>query len=283
MRQLLNSLSKNIQAGIQDIDMDGCDISIEESEKKIKFLVNCMSDLRVHFLSIKNLTNQDEIFFFKEVKPEVLSFLVYFTQIRSIELRRPTGSNETLREYYNNELRLLTSFFERNLDFYQYYRSKSTHLDEYYFLRSKPFTNLCNEIVKYISDPIFSTGYDYQVATINSNEMLRIYLNKKKHCIEKQSIMDKNRTAFPFNNLKWSGSKIAAVELGYALQASKSINRGYADIKEIMNFIETCFNIDLGEYYRTYISMRERKKDRTPFLSSLIESLKRRMDEDDSR
>lgn len=113
--------------------------------------------------------------------------------------------------------------------------------------------------------------------------MLRIYLNKKMHSLEKQIVIDKNRASLPVSSLKWTGSKIAAIEMGYALEASKYINRGNADIKEIMLLIETCFNIDLGEYYRTYISIKGRKKDRTPFLKHLIESLMKRMDEDDSK
>ncbi len=113
--------------------------------------------------------------------------------------------------------------------------------------------------------------------------MLRIYLNKKMNSLEKQIIIDKNRASLPVSNLKWTGSKVAAVELGYALESSRFINRGNADIKEIMLLIETCFNIDLGEYYRTYISIKQRKKDRTPFLQSLMDSLNKRMDEDDSK
>ena len=54
-----------------------------------------------------------------------------------------------------------------------------------------------------------------------------------------------------------------------------------ADIKEIMTYLEAFFNIDLGDYYRTYITIKDRKKDRTSFLSSLIKKLIQKMDEDD--
>jgi hypothetical protein len=63
------------------------------------------------------------------------------------------------------------------------------------------------------------------------------------------------------------------VEFGYALHTSLTINRGNTDIKDIMQFIEIFFNIDLGDYYRTYIAIRRRKKDRTEFLNSLIDGL----------
>lgn len=49
-----------------------------------------------------------------------------------------------------------------------------------------------------------------------------------------------------------------------------------------MTYIEASFKIDLGDYYRTYLAMRERKRDRTPFLNSLIQKLLRKMNEDDN-
>ena len=38
---------------------------------------------------------------------------------------------------------------------------------------------LCTDSAQFDKDPNFSTGYDYKVAKIIANEMLRIYLNKR--------------------------------------------------------------------------------------------------------
>lgn len=99
--------------------------------------------------------------------------------------------------------------------------------------------------------------------------------------MEKQVIIKKNRELLPNNNLKWTGSKADATELGYSIRDSGVLNHGNVDVKEIMNFIEVSFDIDLGDYYRTYVAIKSRKKDRTPFLNKLIESLIRRMEKDD--
>lgn len=282
METYFKQLSDAIQIELQTIDLDGCDISIEESVAMVEFLKKCLSNLRDFLLSMESVSVQDEITFFKEMKPEVLGLLLYFNKIHHIELKRPTGSNDTQREYYENELRSITHFFERHLDFYQYYRSKSNYLDEYYFVRGKACPKLCADSAQYIHDPLFSTVYDFKIAKIISNEMLRIYLNKKLLRLEKQMAIDKNRELLPVGNMKWTGSKVAAVEFGYALHASPAINRGQTDIKDIMAFIETYFNIDLGDYYRTYIAIKGKKKDRTAFLNSLISGLIKKMDEDDS-
>ncbi len=211
-----------------------------------------------------------------------MGVLLYFNKIHTIELKCPNGSNDTLREHYQNRLDSLTYFFDRNLDFYQYYRSKSTHLDEHYFIRKNRCHQLCLDSIHFVIDYEFSTGYDYKIAKILCNEMLRIYLNKKIQGLDKQIIINKNRAHLPLNNLKWTGPKIALIEAGYSFEASKYVNRGNADIKEIMMGLEILFNIDLGEYYRSYISIKERKIDRTKYLNYLIECLMKRMDEDDS-
>lgn len=86
--------------------------------------------------------------------------------------------------------------------------------------------------------------------------------------------------AFPAN---WTGNKIFLIELGYSLYVAGDINNGNITVKEIMNLLGTMFNIDLGDYYRGYIALRNRKKDRTLYLKTLIEKLLKRMDEDDEK
>lgn len=48
-----------------------------------------------------------------------------------------------------------------------------------------------------------------------------------------------------------------------------------------MDTLGEAFNVDLGEYYRTYIALRSKKKDGTSYLNSLVEKLRKKMDEDD--
>ncbi|MFR4276461.1 MAG: RteC domain-containing protein [Bacteroides thetaiotaomicron] len=282
MKQFSSEILKKIQKELALIDMEDCHISIEESADMTAFLNNCLTDLRAFFFSLESITQEDEILFFKEIKPEILGFLLYFNKIHTIELKCPNGSNDTLIEYYENEQKNLTFFFERNLDFYQYYRAKSTHLDNQYFLRKKIDNKVCLESVYFIMDNDFCTGYDYKVAKIICNEMLRIYLNKKVNSLEKQLFIDKKRATLPIGNLRWTGPLVALTEVGYGFDASEYVNNGKADIKEIMTGLEILFNVDLGKYYRAYTSMRNRE-EQTKYLKIIIERLKKRMDEDDSR
>ncbi len=274
---------RNIDCAIYEkIDVDNWNISIEAVLDVVEFLQRSLEDLRAYIVNHPFSSKEEEIYFFKHIKPEVLSRLLYFTEIYNTEMRKPHGSIEVLKKYYNDRLDELTSYFESNLDFYQYYRSKATHLDNHYFVRGHIDFKLCPNCVPYDRDPEFSTCYDHKAAQILANDMLCIYLNKKLHGVDKQVIIAKSRSFLPEHPFRWTATKIAAVELGYAIYAAGILNNGQADIKEIMTFMEASFQIDLGDYYRTYITMKDRKKDRTSFLNSLIKSLLKKMDEDDN-
>lgn len=261
--------------------MDG-DLSSDKALYMIDFIRPLFEELRTFIVKYKFQNKDEEIFFFKHTKPTILSKLLYFNDIYFIELRVPSGGINSIRDYYKEQLASITNFFNANLDFYQYYRSKASHLDKYYFLRGRENHKLCHEHSMFDKDPLFSTCYDHQVAKILAYDMLEIYLEQKLQSIDRQVIIDKSRVSLPDNPFRWTAPKVAAIELGYSIYAAAVLNNGNADIKEIMTCMEAFFKIDLGDYYRTYLSMRERKRDRTPFLNSLIQMLLRKMDEDDA-
>lgn len=77
--------------------------------------------------------------------------------------------------------------------------------------------------------------------------------------------------------LNWAGSKTALTELIYALHAQGVFDN--ADIKIIAKTFESIFNIDLGDFYHTFMELKNRKVNRTKFLDSLRDALIKRMDE----
>lgn len=158
MKDYFEQTIKSIEVEIESISMDSCDIATEESFRMVHLLQNALDGLRTKFIECDVSDTQEEIIFFKEIKPQVLSKLLYFNKIYTIELKRPNGSNISQKSYYDNELDSLTYFFNRNLDFYQYYRSGSTHLDECYFIRGKPNIRLCVDSSQFISDLCFQQG-----------------------------------------------------------------------------------------------------------------------------
>ena len=82
-------------------------------------------------------------------------------------------------------------------------------------------------------------------------------------------------------NFRWTESKVALVELIYALHSSKAINDGKSELNSLIALFEKIFNIDLGDYSRTFIDVRSRKKERARFLDFLKQHLLVRMDKSD--
>lgn len=266
---------------VETIDLGEESVSYK-AMKAIKLLEDGFKELKKHISEYVFENEAEEIRFFKEVKPKLSSKFIYYRKVCNIEAMRPSGSNTALRGYLTSELDLLTCFFNRNIDFYKYFRSGSTILDRFYFLRGKHDIQLTTECFYFERDPKFSTLHDYTVATIMANELTCIYLNEELHKLEKQP-ENNNSDISPKIKLSWTDSKTSLVELIYAIQTKGSFNYGNADIKELTNYFCNVFNTDLGEYYRTYLNIRSRKENRTTYLDSLKSNLNQRMVDDDSK
>ena len=282
MRNFAEEMLLKIDAEIESIGFNN-DITINDALHMVKYIIPLYDQLRKLTVEHIFFSTEEEIYFFKELKPSILGRYLYFNKVYRIESQCPSGSNDVIKEYLNDELGGLTYFFRRNLELYQYYRSKATTYDTYYFMRGKADIRLCCDSFQCDRDPMFSTGYDHKIAKILANEMLQIYLNKRiinlgqSEAINKQAI---SKIPYPAN---WTSNKIFLIELGYALYVAGDINNGNITVKEIMDLLGAMFNIDLGDYYRGYITLKNRKKDRTLYLKTLIEKLLKRMEEDDEK
>ena len=199
----------------------------------MRFIQPLYNELRKYILAYQFADETEEISFFKEYKPEVLSKYLYYNKIYVIESKYPTGSDIAQREYLYKELDSLTFYFSRNLDFYQYYRSKSTYLDRYYFTRNQNDLRICTDSSHIDKDPLYSTGYDFKVAKIITNELLKIYLTNRLQELERIVQRKADNGQVVETILRWTGSKRALVELIYALEANGDFNKGTATLKEI--------------------------------------------------
>lgn len=130
--------------------------------------------------------------------------------IYKIETKKPYGAKR-IRKHLNKELKKLKRFFDDNLDFYKYYRSNNTHLDDKLFLRGKHDIKLGLDTYYLQSDQAFSTSHDYKVAKIMANDLVEVYIEDQLHTVNKHLII-KHPLA---NELHWTGSKAALIELIY--------------------------------------------------------------------
>jgi len=270
------SLQLELDTRLQFIRFEADD-SIKAAELSIEALLSVIDKLKKFILRYKFKKQEEEIYFFKEIKPLFISKLIYHNRILNIETKKPHGGKKVLRKYLKNELNNLKRFFDNNLEFYKYHRTNSTYLDHKYFLRGKHDIKLSLDTYYFETDHTFSTSHDYKVAKIIANDLIQVYIEDQLYnkIPEDKSIGTQK--------VNWTGSKAGLIELIYALHYQGIFDNGNSDIKVIVKTFEDMLNINLGDFYHTYLELRSRKMNRTKFLDSLHETLIKKMDEQDEK
>jgi RteC protein len=217
-----------------------------------------------------------EITFFKIIKPHFHAHLVLWMGIYNVELDHPVGGRKCQSKYIKRWMLYLQDFFFRHIDFYHYYRSGKTDLDEFYFVRNTDNGNFLTDPFMVNSDSHFSSSHDYIVSTILGNEMIEKYLAKSLFH-EARPEFNKSQSANS-SKLQWTASKTGLVELIYALQIGGVFNDGKAQVHEIAAIFQEQFDVKLINYYHTFNELRSRKKNRTAFLQNLRDDLAHKMD-----
>ena len=249
-----------------------------KAEKGIVLVERCIRKLQKQIVGQDFETQADEIYFFKHVKPQIFSKLIYYIRLFSIESKRPRGKDVAQVKYLQQQIDKLQTFFNDNLEFYNYYRRGAMSMDEQYFVRGNRDLRMPLESFHFLIDDQFSTCQDGTVATIMAYDMLIVYLRKEVDDLNNNMEPTKNTPMEKPSKLFWTGSKTDLIELLYALHTSKCINGGTVDIKEMASHFEYFYNVDLGNYYHTFIDIRSRKSSKTRFLDKLIEMLHQRME-----
>lgn len=270
----------DLEIELHNLTLETDDVLIQ-SENSINIVRFAIEKLKKHVRNTKFSNRKDEIHFFKSIKPRFVSWLIYHVRLYNIEMNRPNGSVKIKRKYLQIELNKLKNYFDENLDFYRYYRTGCNYLDHKYFVRGKQDIRLSLDAHVYELDPEFCTSHDFKISTILANDLLQVYLENELMKLDFNSTTRDN-DLIPKNMLRWTGSKVSLIELMYALHQSGSFNNGQTDIKSMAAYLEKTFDIDLGNYYRTWLELKIRQNP-TKFLDSLTDSLIRRIEEDDEK
>lgn len=275
MNLKINTLLSDLNEQLNFIDIE-IDDTINRCEKAIEIIIVSIQKLKILFLKEKFKNQEQEIDFFKNIKPKFTSKFIYYNIIYKIETKKPYGGERIVKKYLNNELQKLKTYFDNNLDFYKYYRTGNNYLDFKYFVRGKFDIKLTIDSFFFEVDHNFSTSHDFKVAKILAHDLVQVYLENKLIEINNKSVKEKSQHNHNAK-LTWTAPKVALIELLYALQSEKVFNNGSTDLKEIAEYLENIFNVDLGQYRRTFLEIRVRKTERTKFLNTLKETLEKRM------
>lgn len=284
MNQSYDQIYEELKDQLKIVELEEDDV-LKKSEQSFRITLKVINQLRDELINNPLKNQEDEIYFFKGIKPKFVSRLIYHLSVLNIETNKPHGGMKVRRKYYQNELDKLKRYFDNNLEFYRYYRTNSNYLDHKYFVRGKQDIRLTLDSFFFETDPNFSTSHDFKVSNILANDLLNVYLEDRLLNLDMKDVNTANVTSQVNLKLKltWTESKVSLIELMYSLQARGVFNNGTADLKEVAAFFEDTFGVELGQYHRTFLEIRIRKTGRTKFLDSLQESIIRRMDEADEK
>ncbi|MGV7107488.1 RteC domain-containing protein [Flavobacterium sp. U410] len=278
MTSSLNHIISKIQRKENAISLSAPN-AIDEAYQMTIYLKEYLWSIREDVTKQGFKNHWEEINFFRNIKPYILSKLIYHNKIFRIQTACPVDGGKMYASYFLEQLKELKQEYREhiyNSDFYRYYRSGRTDRDETYFrLGNINFHDGLNSFVFEI-DPLFSTYYDNKVARIIANELLYTYILQKINDDEMADFSARDIS----DSILWTDTKNALIELIYALYANSSLSNGKIGIRKISLALERMFQISLGDLHHSFHRMKYRASSRTAFLDQLKSSLEEYMDKD---
>lgn len=224
-----------------------------------------------------------EILFFKEIKPQIFSKLIFQKEILSLLINEPIGLEPSLK-YYVHKLQVYVKCLKSDPKFYSYYRSDSNENDLVYFIRNAKRSVLEIDSSHLNFDSKVCTYYDTMIATILAYDTLIKYIEKRikkiKKKIRQKKRLKENRS--PLFKLHWTRNKTELIELVYALYYSKGLNNGKAELKDIARDIGLVFNLEIKDnLYRVFTDVKRRKNPNSNFIQNIADNFKKKLEEED--
>lgn len=241
---------------------------VQVASRAISVLQKAILELKAFCKNYHFGNPDEEIRFFKEVKPVLMSQYLYQRGVYKAAVVESFSDPPQKAKYYNDALARLQNFALRNTEFYQYCLAGDTHFDRQYFTRQPQAKKCINQ------DDNFSTTHDMKFSKVLAHELLREYFKKAIERLQSDS-------DYESSHLEWTASKMAAIELVYALQAAGAVNNGKSEMKYFISAFERVFKISLGNFYRGFHELTLRKGNRTTFLDFLKERLMQKLDDRD--
>ncbi|WP_370089983.1 RteC domain-containing protein [Ekhidna sp.] len=235
---------------------------IDKCSLKITLCQDLTKTLRQLYFQASLETVNQQIHFFKTIKPKFVSELHFNLEVLNYYKERPRGSKKLKGQHINECMEKASSFMIKHCEFRNYMNMQSDHLDELYFT-NRDYCPKLHGSFEYPSDPDFSSPVDPTLSCLIAADRYMQFLKDQKFTLKNPSLdpsWDSQKT------LDWHGSKTDLVELIYALHAAGKLK---GDLKHSFLVMEKALNVDVGNYYRLYTDIKLKKNP-----NSLLDVLK---------
>jgi len=243
------------------------------TDPRLNLIAIAIDKIKVKLKTWQFKSTEDEIHFFKTVLPKTLSLYIYYSDKIEWDRINLQGSLECRYKLSDRLFLQAENFREEHKVIYEYNRDERTDLDKLYFLRNSPLNREPGYQLIQIMDPS-SPPFQCRLLAMNiaysriENELKMIIAEEKGTQPMKKS-----------GKCIWTGKQIDLIELGSGLYESGSFNNGNASRKDIFDYFEEVFDVDLGNTSSLFQDIVQRKTGTTKFLDQMKEKLLKRIDE----
>ena len=215
----------------------------------------------------------EEIAFYKQIAWYFQARIHFFSRAYRLECGRPPGDKTVVEIYFQEALSEITGYARQQDFIFRYLRSGSDYLDDrIYSTLPGPSATLLSFIAA-PPETLLSGQVASVIAQLQAGELLQEYI------IEALAELKTTPAGGSIGSrMIWTDSKTALIELAYALQSAGSLNQGKAELREIIEFLESAFHISLDHYPRLFQDILSRKMGYTNYLDRLRDKLLLRID-----
>jgi len=221
----------------------------------------------------------EEIEFFKQVNPRILSPSIEQGLKYYILINKPITTNEALVDYFEDALKNLQSFFSMNSFHYQYFKSGIRELDHLYFLTSAgPLSIPIIEI--HTQMKVYCPAMSYLFAKFLAYENVQYYIIEEISGLRTSNIVASMQVdAAETPELKWTGESINIIELAYGLWLTGQLNNGNASLNQIIRWLEKNLSVSIGIAQRKFSEISRRKRiSITKFIDQMRDAILKKID-----
>lgn len=227
----LERVIAEMNSALQQLNVDESNILVLAS-KAILIVQEYLDEFtEIDFKKFKS--KDEEVKFFKYLKPRIYSNLFYYTEVYNIEGYMPPGSNKKKEEHINFQFEKIDRHYEENKALYFYYNTSSSQLDEQYFTRIDAQLDLfpsrkeceCVTQLKSLHDETFARIIAYE----KLSAYLKSSLNKLQNKEEAKPEIEKVNQVTPFF---WTDTESSFMEVAIGIHSS--ITGGIIDFNEFV-------------------------------------------------
>jgi hypothetical protein len=193
-------MEKYVQDLINKLDSELIDL-YQNERNTIFFSKSAFNSCSIHLIELRNFicsynfeNENEEIYFFKHLKPCIASKQILYNNMFKIESRCDKLPKNLKVDLYKSEINKIQLFFIKKRIYFDYYKTGNILSDQYYFKRKAYDINLHLEKDLFDLDFLFSKFFDTYFNKIRAFEKLLTHLENQIEILENNNIQKKENS-----------------------------------------------------------------------------------------